>query len=65
LNKGTINALVVQNPECMGHDSVKTLIEYINGKNKSPEKRIDTGATLVTKANMEQADVKKLLEPAK
>jgi ribose transport system substrate-binding protein len=65
LNKGTIDALIVQNPDRMGHDGVKTLVEYITGKNKNPDKRIDTGATLVTKANMNEPDVKKLLEPAK
>lgn len=64
LNKGEINALVVQNPSRMGHDSVKTLVEYVKG-NKNVEKRIDTGATLVTKDNISQADVAKLLEPAK
>ncbi len=65
LNKGSIDALVVQNPEKMGHDGVMTLVEYITGKNKSPEKRIDTGAYLITKDNVTQPDMAKLVQPAK
>lgn len=65
LNKGEINALVVQNPEKMGHDSVKTIVEYLTGKNKSPEKRIDTGAYLITKENVTQPEMAKLVSPAK
>lgn len=64
LNKGEIMALVVQNPERMGHDSVKTLVDYIKG-NKDVAKMIDTGATLVTKENVGSADIAKLIEPAK
>ncbi len=65
LNKGEINALVVQNPEKMGHDGVKTVVDYINGKNKSPDKRIDTGAYLITKENVTKPDMAKLVAPAK
>jgi ribose transport system substrate-binding protein len=63
LTKGEINALVVQDPDKMGHDGVKTLVEYITNKNKNPGKRIDTGAYLITKENMSQNP--KLIEPAK
>ena len=60
LNKGEIDALVVQNPEKMGHDGVKILVDYIKG-NKNVPKNEDTGATLVTKANLAQPDVAKLV----
>jgi ribose transport system substrate-binding protein len=63
LNAGEIDALVVQNPRNMGYLGVKTLIDTINKKNV--EKRIDTGAVLVTKDNMTQPDVAKLLEAPK
>jgi ribose transport system substrate-binding protein len=61
LSAGEIDGLIVQNPYRMGHDGVKTIIDVINKKNV--EKKIDTGATLVTKANMEQPDIQKLLNP--
>lgn len=64
LQKDEIMGLVVQNPERMGHDGVKTLVEFIKG-NKNVEKRIDTGATMVTKDNLNQPDVQKLLAAPK
>ncbi len=64
LQQDEINGLVVQNPGRMGHDGVKTLVEYIKG-NKNVEKRIDTGATMVTKENITQPDVVKLLSSPK
>jgi ribose transport system substrate-binding protein len=65
LNKGEINALVVQYPAKMGRVGVQTVVDFINGKNKSPEKRIDTGAYLITKENVAQPDMAKLVAPAK
>jgi len=65
LNKGEIDGLIVQNPAKMGHDGVITLVQYLTGKNKSPEKRIDTGCYLITKDNISQPDMAKLLQPAK
>ena len=61
MGAGQIDALVVQNPFNMGYLGVKTLVDKIRGK--TVEKRIDTGATVVDKANMGQPDIKKLLEP--
>lgn len=62
LNKGEIDALVVQNPVKMGHDGVKTLVDYI--KNKTKAENQDTGATLVTKAKLSDPEVAKLVAPA-
>jgi ribose transport system substrate-binding protein len=61
LTAGEIDALVVQNPMNMGFMGVKVMAEALHGD--QVEKKIDTGATLVTKANTEQAEVKELLHP--
>lgn len=63
LKAGEINGLILQNPRKMGYLGVKTLVDAINGK--TVEKNIDTGATLVTKANMDQPAVAELLAPPK
>ena len=61
LRDGEIDALVLQNPFNMGYLSVKTLVQHIRGGRV--ERRIDTGATLVTKANMDQPDIRERLQP--
>lgn len=63
LDAGEINGLILQNPRKMGYLAIKTIVDKIKGG--TPEKRIDTGATLVTKANMKEPDVAKLLETPK
>ena len=40
---------------------VKTLVEHLRGR--PVDKRLDTGATLATKENMDQPEIKELLEP--
>ncbi|MGI8905337.1 MAG: ABC transporter substrate-binding protein [Candidatus Sumerlaeaceae bacterium] len=61
LKKGEINGLVLQNPFKMGYTSVKTIAESLKGQ--KVEKRIDTGATMVTKENMDQPEIKELIQP--
>src|SRR5437867_1317507 len=61
LEAGNIDSLVVQNPFRMGYLAVKTLVDYIRGK--PPEKRIDTGATVVTAANLKEPAIKELVNP--
>jgi ribose transport system substrate-binding protein len=61
LQAGNIDSLVVQNPFKMGYTVVQTLIDHLHGK--TPEKRIDTGATLVTAANLKDPAVQDLLNP--
>jgi ribose transport system substrate-binding protein len=56
-----VQGLVVQNPVLMGYKGVMTMVEHLQGK--PVEKRIDTGVVLVTKENMEQPQVKELLNP--
>ncbi|MFN8220019.1 MAG: substrate-binding domain-containing protein [Fimbriimonadales bacterium] len=63
LTKGEINGLIVQNPFNMGYLGVKTLVASL--KKETVEKRIDTGATLVTKENMAQPDIEKLITAPK
>lgn len=65
LKKGEINALVVQNPTKMGKLGVTTLVDYLTGKNKTPERRIDTGAYLVTTENVATPEMQELVAPAK
>jgi len=62
LKSGEIDALVVQNPVKMGHDGVKVLVDYLKGNRDQKDE--DTGATLVTKANLADPDVAPLVAPA-
>ncbi len=61
LQRGTIQALVVQSPFKMGYDGVKAAIDAIEGR--PVEKRIDTGVTIITKENLNTPDVQKLINP--
>ena len=61
LESGNIDSLVVQNPFRMGYLAVKTLVEHLRGH--SPEKRIDTGATVVTAANLREPSIQYLVNP--
>ncbi|AIE87849.1 substrate-binding domain-containing protein [Fimbriimonas ginsengisoli] len=61
LDKGELDATIVQNPFKMGYLGVKTMVDVIH--KKKVEEKIDTGATLVTKENMNQDEIKKLLNP--
>ena len=45
----------------MGYLAVKTLVEHIRGQ--PVEQRIDTGVRLVTRAVMNDPDVRELLSP--
>lgn len=61
LKAGEINGLILQNPFKMGHDGVKAMFDVL--EKKTVEAKEDTGATLVTKENMDQPDIAKLLTP--
>ncbi len=61
LRKGNLQALVVQNPLRMGYDGVMMMVKHLKGE--QVPKRIDTGVTLVTADNMDQPEVKELIEP--
>ncbi|MCR2807902.1 substrate-binding domain-containing protein [Paenibacillus soyae] len=61
LEKGIIQATIVQKPFNMGYLSVKTAIEALDGRKVKP--LIDTGEVVITKANMYDNDKQKLLFP--
>ncbi len=61
LKAGNIDSLVVQNPFRMSYMAVEAIVKQLQGT--PPEKRIDTGATLVTAANMQEAPIQQLLNP--
>jgi ribose transport system substrate-binding protein len=61
VRSGKLDGLVLQNPFNMGYLAVKTLVSHL--KREPVEKRIDTGASLIEKANMDQPDMKALLSP--
>jgi ribose transport system substrate-binding protein len=61
LKSGVIDSLVVQNPYRMGYEGVKTIVDYLAGR--VPQKRIDSGALLVTRENLQKPEVQKLLNP--
>ena len=60
VKNGIVDSLVVQNPYKMGYEGVKTLVAHLDGK--EVPRQIDTGATLVTRDNMEMPQVKELLK---
>ena len=61
LKDGTIAALLLQDPYRMGYDGVKTALAASKGE-KVPA-NVDTGANLVTKANMDNPKEHALLDP--
>jgi ribose transport system substrate-binding protein len=61
LEAGQINGLILQNPVKMGYLGVKTLAARLRGE--PVERRVDTGATAATPDNMNQPEVRALLEP--
>ncbi len=60
LQNGNIDGLIVQDPRRMGDLSVQQLAARLAGK--PVEAMIDTGAALVTKANMHEPKIARLLE---
>ncbi|RJG43026.1 MULTISPECIES: ABC transporter substrate-binding protein [unclassified Mesorhizobium] len=61
LNDGVISGLVVQDPYRMGYDGIKTALAASKGE--KVEANVDTGANLVTKANMADEKINALLNP--
>lgn len=61
LREGDIEGLVVQNPFNMGYLAVKTMTDHLRGK--PVEKRIDTGARYVDKSNIDDPQVKEVMQP--
>lgn len=52
LRKGSVNALVAQNPRRMGYLAVETLVKHLRGEKVEPV--VDTGVELVTRDRLEK-----------
>jgi ribose transport system substrate-binding protein len=61
LRNTQLDGLVLQDPVKMGYLGVKTLVAHIRGE--KVERRIDTGVKLVTPEQMDQPEMKELLQP--
>ncbi len=61
MENGDLQGLIVQNPFRMGYRGVIDCVKKIQGQ--EVERRVDTGVVLVTKENMRNAEVQKLLNP--
>jgi ribose transport system substrate-binding protein len=61
LRDGHVDALILQDPVRMGYLGVKTMVDHLQGR--PVEKRVDTGVHVITKENMNEPDMKELLQP--
>lgn len=61
LRSGDLQGLVVQNPFRMGYLGVKTVIDHIDGA--KVKVMVDTGVTAVTPENIDDPEIKDLLNP--
>jgi ribose transport system substrate-binding protein len=59
LKAGEIDGLIVQDPFKMGYEGVKAAIKSM--QNETIPKRIDTGVYVVTKENLSQPEIKRLI----
>ena len=59
LKKGEVNAVIAQDPSRMGYLSVKTIVDYIRGK--KIDQMTDIGVSVITRENLNDAKVQKLL----
>ncbi|HVW85969.1 MAG TPA: substrate-binding domain-containing protein [Bryobacteraceae bacterium] len=61
LSAGVIDALVAQDPFRIGFEAVRAVTDKLNGK--TPQKKIDLSATVITKADLGKPEIKQLLHP--
>jgi ribose transport system substrate-binding protein len=61
MRAGKLQGIVVQNPFRMGELGVKTLVRHLRGE--KVDKRVDTGVTLITPANLDMPESQQLLNP--
>ena len=61
MREGWIDSLVVQNPFRMGYESTRAVGLYLRGQ--QPPKNVDSGATLVTAADLARPEIRALLFP--
>jgi len=60
LKAGAIDSLVLQNPFKMGYEGVKAVVDKLNGQ--TPPRRLDTGVKLLTKENVDSAEMQELIK---
>jgi len=63
LKDGVVDALIVQDPFKMGYLGVKAAVDAMHGK--PVEKRVDTGVYVVTKENLNDPMIQKIINPSK
>ncbi|MGH9661089.1 MAG: substrate-binding domain-containing protein [Bryobacteraceae bacterium] len=61
LRDGVIDSLVVQNPFRMGYETTRAIGQKLRGE--TPARHLDSGATLVRKADLERREIRDLLSP--
>ena len=61
LEAGHIQAIVHQDPFRIGYDGVKTMLRHLGGEEVG--KRVETGVYVVTRENMSEPDISRLLHP--
>lgn len=61
INSGVMKGLVTQNPYMIGYRTVEAAANIL--ENKKIEKRVDTGSVLVTKENINEPEIQKILNP--
>ena len=61
LRAGVVDALIVQDPFNIGYQAVKAVLAKIAGE--TPQKQIDTPATVVTQDNIDSEEIDRLVHP--
>jgi len=61
IKDGKLHGVVLQDPVTMGYQAVKTIVAQLRGE--EVKKRVPTGEYLANKANLEDPEIKKRLEP--
>ena len=61
VDKGHIQALVIQDPYRMGYQSVEVLVHKLSKKNEKPDPIVKTALKLVTRENRNPPEVAKIL----
>ena len=61
LRAGYIDSIVVQDPFRMGYESTRSLALYLAGK--TPPAKLDSGAYLVTRENIDTREMQALVFP--
>jgi ribose transport system substrate-binding protein len=61
IEDGQLHATVVQDPITMGYRGVAAMVRHLRGM--EVDRRVDTGATLVTPANLKEPRIRDLVDP--